>query len=108
MKNIEILGVVIFKRLFCENQRGEKNSIKYICKDEQMFNRILISFIADSILSLPRSEFPRVADERSPNFACRKRTPDQVPTRGSTGASTSAGTRDWESETVASMFRGEG
>ena len=27
MKNIEILGVVIFKRLFFGNQRGEKKSI---------------------------------------------------------------------------------
>ena len=28
MKNIEILGVVIFKRLFFGNQRGKKKSIK--------------------------------------------------------------------------------
>ena len=30
IKNIEILGVIIFKRLFFENQRGEKKSISRI------------------------------------------------------------------------------
>ena len=49
MKNIKILGVVIFKRLFFGNKRGEKKSISgsifvlYIIKHGQCNYSLLLS-----------------------------------------------------------------